>query len=271
MTTTNKKPVICCVMPHYGTIEVRAARSFFSLASKMGDDRFDLVHFEGSRSLLAHNFNRLVCDALNNRETWGLTHFAMKHADIDADDGWLDVLFDELTAHQADVVSAVVPIKCNDGITSTAIDSADDPWSVERRLTMHEVMQLPETFSAADCGYPGRALGINTGCWIADINRVWPKDAPAGVVPHFFTIADQLRRCEDGLYRADVMPEDWGFGRQLYRSGLKVLATRKVKLRHIGAAAYSNGHAWGLKDIDHMANGQPLPALADKTPLAQAG
>jgi hypothetical protein len=245
------EPVVFAAMPHYGPVELGAANAFFNLCAGE-QDTFTVFHRSHGSSLLADSFNRLWCQALNARAQ-GVTHFAMLHADIVPRAGWLGVLLRELLAHSADLVSAVVPIKSIDGVTSTAIDSPN-PFEVERRLTMAEVMQLPRTFSAADCGYPDRALLVNSGCWIADIRKPWAEQVR-------FQISNAITKNAAGQFESQVMSEDWDFSRQLHRLGATVLATRKVVLEHVGPHCYGNASAWGTKPIDHMAAGKPLPAL----------
>ncbi len=72
---------------------------------------------EQQASLLALNFNTLWCRALNLRRKRRVDYFAMLHADIEPEEGWLDALVGELEAHSADVFSAVVPIKEDRGLT----------------------------------------------------------------------------------------------------------------------------------------------------------
>lgn len=246
------KPVVFLGMPHYGDVNIHAARAFYALASS--GDKCDLIHADIPSSLLCKAFNQLWCVALNWREKYNITHFGMLHADIVPADDWLDTLLDELERTGADLVSCVVPIKSGEGVTSTAIDSAGDPFDVGRRLTMREVMQLPETFSAADCGYPDRVLCINTGCWLCKFDGAWVEKV-------HFNIKDAIVRDADGTFRPKVMSEDWDFSRQLHRLGLDVRATRKVALRHVGGHAYRNDTPWGTYEVDHMAGGVTLPSL----------
>jgi hypothetical protein len=108
---------------------------------------------------------------------------------------------------------------------------------------MREVMRLPETFSAADCGHPNDTLLVNTGCWIADLSKPWVRQF------HFRT-EDRIVH-QDGKARSEVMSEDWLFSRDIQKLGAKVLATRKIQLRHVGTANYTNFHAWGLLERDY--------------------
>jgi hypothetical protein len=71
---------------------------------------------------------------------------------------------------------SVVPLKNEHGLTSTATDTPGYPWGI-RRLTMHEALQLPETFTAADVPYrqEDATLLLNTGCWLMKLNEPWVK------------------------------------------------------------------------------------------------
>ena len=183
---------------------------------------------------------------MNQRQDKGLTHFAMHHADIQAEVGWLDQLIDEMAVVQADVLSVVVPIKDEKGLTSTGLQ---DPKTCKiRRLTMREIFTLPKTFNAKDCSQLGDTdnrqlttdnyLMVNTGLWICDFTKPWVEEA-------FFEIRDKIIQLPDGRFAANVLPEDWNFSGWCANQGLKVFATRRVKSHHYGRARFSNTHAWG--------------------------
>jgi hypothetical protein len=105
-------------------------------------------------SLLCRNFNHLWALALNERQRSGVDIFAMLHADIQAQAGWLDLLVGELLRLDADVISAVVPIKDSRGLTSTGFSDPEDP-RVER-LAVRELQSLPRTFDALGAGRDGK-------------------------------------------------------------------------------------------------------------------
>lgn len=251
------KPLVFAAMPTYGgTVHPGAAKAFWLQAA---DDSIDFMNVDHGSSLLANAFNGLWCAALNMRRDMpdefkgrAITHFAMLHSDIAPACGWLKTLVDELDRCDADLCSVVVPIKSGDGITSTAI-SSDDPFRVERRLTIKEVGKLPETFDAEACGYPGRTLLANTGCWVCRFDRPWVEKV-------LFEIRDRID-FEDGKFVPKVLPEDWNFSRQVFDHGGKVICTRKVPVRHYGATAYTMERTTG-NDLDHMAEGKPLPCFA---------
>jgi hypothetical protein len=192
-------------------------------------------------SALTFNFNLKWTEALNRRETDGITHFAMLHADVSPAVGWIDTLLDELRQHNASVVSAVIPLKDLRGVTSTAIGKEVDSIHVEKRLTVRQARRLPKTFTAADCGYPNLPLLINTGCWIADIRQPWADNFPG------FDIINGIV-FDKGEYSARFYPEDWFFGNWLFKNGVKTMATTAVPLSHVGMAQYRNDLDWGEEE-----------------------
>ena len=90
-TDTRKKALLG--MPGYGQVTGGAARGFFRSSAKL-----DVVLRMQESSLLAQNFNALWCEALNLHRKRGLDYFAMSHADVEPQDGWLDTLVEELEA-----------------------------------------------------------------------------------------------------------------------------------------------------------------------------
>ena len=220
-------------------------------------------------SLLARGMNMLYAQA----QYQDYDYFAMLHTDIGPDAGWLDTLWTVMEESDADIVSAVSPIKSADGLTSTAIDLSRGPdvrdWHV-RRLTMQEVMQLPETFSQADTVAAGfnpdnRLLLVNTGCMLVNLRKPWVREANNfGELLCYFTIRDGIQ-ITDGRYDVRVIPEDWGFSKtvQEVSPAAKVLATRAVKLRHWGEHGFDNNTAWGTLSEDTWQAGMPKPPQPD--------
>ncbi len=237
MYIDKSRPVVFMGLPHYdGKVNVNTAFVFLTGATTKGVQRIPAS--EGG-SLLSRVFNGLWTKALQQQEQFHITHFAMLHADIVPAVGWLDTLLEEQQRTGADILSVVVPIKNEKGLTSTAIDSKDDPWAIERRITMTEAMALPATFSAADCGFPDRALLLNTGCWIADLRKPWCKQVA-------FNIKDRIHEGQP-----QTMSEDWDFSRQVHALGGKLLATRKVRVEHVGSLNYPNDCVWGTLQTDN--------------------
>lgn len=217
-------------IPSYnGMLEAKALEAIY-FAGPQGVTQYKCE----SLSLLAYGFNRLYCNALNMRNTHGITHFLLLHSDIIPDDPktWITDLISEMEKYGADILSAVVPLKGPTGLTSTALDMACDenPWAV-KRYSMKEIMELPETFTH-------EKLLINSGCLLIDLRKPWVEQV-------FFTIRDRITKKSDGDFMAHVESEDWGFSKQARVCGAKIYATRKVKLAHMGRADYMNDTVWG--------------------------
>jgi hypothetical protein len=197
------------------------------------------INTEGG-SLLALMFNVLWCRALNKRDQ-GITHFAMHHSDIEAEPGWVDKLIDELDAKGADIISTVMPIKDNRGVTSTGWQ--DNQTKKIRRFTMTEIMAMAPTFNIYDTEHLGASLMVNTGLWLCRFTEPWVEEV-------CFHIQDAITRQEDGTFWPRCIPEDWAFSAWAAEQGLHVAATRAVKAIHHGRAGYSNQSAWGQWQTD---------------------
>jgi len=232
------KPVIALGLPHRSPPGFDQEALLCGIRSKasLKVDTVDVAPSMTWTSLLPYTFNLLWTGAINGRPA--LTHFAMLHDDIIPAAGWLDVLLEELETNDADLVSAVVPIKDGRGLTSTAVDCNPDKWN-PRRLTMHEICGLPDTFGTEHVGGP---ILLNTGCWLARIDRPWAESVR-------FRQQDEIRKGESGLFEAHTIPEDWDFSRQLHERGAKILATRKVKLHH-SMPGFTNERPWGAWKTD---------------------
>ena len=165
-----------------GLLTSRAAQTIYTASTV--NEKMELVN---SSSLLCYGFNSLWCTALNMRNA-GITHFAMLHADIQPEDGWIDTILDQMEMRQADICSAVVPMKGPQGLTSTAIDT--NPWA-PRRLTIKETDRLPVTFDAEDVPWSdGRKILVNSGCWVCDFTKPWVEQV-------WFEIRDRIA-CVNG-------------------------------------------------------------------------
>jgi hypothetical protein len=235
-------------MPGYGRQTSAAGRGFWRA---MRDQRA-LANAYLSGSLLASNFNHLWCIALNHVHSGKpLQYFAMLHDDIGPEDFWLDKLIAELEAKKLDVLSVVVPIKDPRGITSIALQDEDDNWRPAARLSMHDIYQLPETFTAEDVGAP---LLLNTGCWVCRWDQDWCKQMHFEVKDRivFHTALDR--------YEPQCESEDWYFSRECNELGLRLGATRIVKLDHTGDFPFTNERPWGTDPFDKSTIARsPLP------------
>lgn len=190
-----------------------------------------------STSVLPHTFNALWCHALNKRSE-GITHFAMLHQDVLPEDPfWIDTLIAESEKHDADVMSAVIPLKNSSGLTSTAIARGGKGGA--RRLTIRECGNLPKTFCAQDVPWAdGGVLLPNTGAWVCRFTDPWVERI-------CFQFLNWIDKSPDGTFSAEFDPEDWDFGRQCHQEELNVMATTAVKLGHIGPSPFPNYGEWG--------------------------
>lgn len=253
-------------MPTYGQQTAQAGCGFWRACADMSQVMNAVQH----GSLLASNFNQLWASALNVVHKGGrVDYFAMLHDDIGpidigqeiyGPDGlptetrphWLDMLIEELEANELDVLGVAVPIKDTRGMTSLALARDDgDNWLPHCRLSMRDVFDLPETFTSADLGHP---LLLNTGCWVCKFDFAWAEKVS-------FTINDRIvfNKAAD-RYQSQTEPEDWYFSRLLHEMGLKVGATRKIRVTHAGRQDYQNMQPWGTHAFDSEAtNISPVP------------
>ena len=195
--------------------------------------RFDRMDFmEQSASLLSTNFNQILLAAIERHKEGLADFFLLMHADIIPMNPktWLDELMNARREVKAQVLSVVVPIKDQRGITSTAIET-ESIWA-PRRLTMKEIFDFPETFTDPK-------LLVNTGMLLIDMRKNdWIEKI-------CFTIIDSIIELPNGRRVAAVQPEDWDFSRQAKFHGATLWATRRVPVIHKGHFPYPNFTPWG--------------------------
>lgn len=247
MSHDSDPPRVILGAPCYGKRDDINAQRVYLQATQ---GTFAIVVPRCGGSLLARGFNTSWGYALASAENGEADYFAMLHDDIVPEPYWLDKLIPELHRSGADMLSVVVPLKDTSGVTSTAISDGDYQWRPLTRLTMRQIAELPETFTAADAGFPDQPLIVNTGCWVVDLRQeFWRETADDGVAKYYFTIRDRIwRRPQDRKWLVQTEPEDWFFSRLLHREGRVVKATTCVKLTHGGV--YSNDGAWGTQETD---------------------
>lgn len=231
----DKKYKIYCGLPSYNG--ENPVGQIFQILNQGPQFHIHLSPFKFS--ILTYAFNFLWTDALNMRKAFGFTHFLMIHSDVipALNQNWLETLVNEMEENDADVMSVVVPIKTNDGLTSTGIQfgAPFHPWAV-KRYTMKEIFDLPETFTHPQ-------LVVNTGMMLVDLRKPWVEEI-------FFHIKNSVIKQEDGTFEPLFFPEDWNFSMDAKALGAKVFATRKVKVEHVGPHGYSNDHVWGTQMTD---------------------
>lgn len=185
-------------------------------------------------SNLTDNFNQLWCQMLNSKPL--PEYFAMMHSDIEVPMWWLDTLVEELENNQLDVVSAVIPIKNDLRVTSTAMLDPGRKGELVYRLTYDDVKKLPKTFDNDDVKTivgKGESLLLNTGCWIAKAGD-WMREFPG-----FQTDAVIKRDEKTGLFVPLTMPEDWRFSAWCNTKGVKIGATTALLVTHYGTNGWN--------------------------------
>lgn len=188
-------------------------------------------------SWITKNFNCCLANALNSRPS--ATHFCLLHDDVvPQHPDWLKKLLDISLKFKADVLSVVVPLKAQLGLTSTALDEQvkdyDQRYRV-RRLTMKEVFKREPTFTDPN-------LLLNTGLMLIDIRKPWIENC-------WFEFVDRIEKMGDKFI--DVgMSEDWNFSRKAREMGASLWATREISVRHIGGGEFPNDQPWGIMETD---------------------
>lgn len=194
-------------------------------------------------SSLTRVFNTLWATALTDKKHKGLTHFAMIHADIAPEPWWLDKMLAIMEKTGADVLSAIVPQKTTQGLTSTAFDletkTGDDPfdhWKIQRLTMQQAFKEFEPTFTRPD-------ILLNTGLMLVDMRKDWVREI-------VFRFENDILEQPDGKLRPVEISEDWYFSREAKKRGAKLFATREVKVYHLGATAFPNHYAWGTVEVD---------------------
>lgn len=204
-------------------------------------------------SATCFSFNRLWIDALDAWEQGKITHFLMVHSDIVPENYFVDKMVAIMERTKADVLSAIIPIKDNMGLTSTAMEEPmgdEDPrWRV-RRVTMREAHALGKTWTHD-------AVLLNTGLMMVKMGE-WCKSMHF----HFDDDIIQYR----GRRHPVCFPEDWNFSRDAKKLGAKLWATREVLANHMGITGFPNWKPWGSLETDFQ---QP-PADAVVDPAIEA-
>lgn len=192
------------------------------------------------------DFNFLWANALNMYEAGKVTHFAMLHSDVAAAPGWLDILLNECTDRDADLVSTAIPVKDNRGVFSCGFGDVANPWGAFRRFTTYELLDMPETFDIHCTQYPDKVLLHNTGCWVADLRKpIFRETDEQGNLKAWFDFPTAIKKDVEGHWIALRESEDWFFSRKLHEMGAKTWITRKVHLAHMGMQGFTNQDPWG--------------------------
>lgn len=220
-------------LPSYGQ-DIPEAKLMPLFASR----EHDVAVKPGGCSILPYTFNELWCEALNTRKKDGWTHFAMAHSDLRAEKFWLDKLIAEQRRVGADLLSCVIAIKDENGIAPGATSTAliEKETKAHRRLTLKDIYEYPPTFSAP----AGYTLCVNTGLWVCDFTQSWVTEVDErGLTKVYFHFTDYILKVGD-TYKTRNMPEDWNFSMACDKLGVKVFATRAIRVEHCGRKWYTN-------------------------------
>jgi len=213
-----------------------------------------------AQAYIAYNFNRCWCMALNNQLVcpncnWHgstidrtcykcgnpadqyVTHFVMIHADVEViDNFWADTMISELEKTGADVLSIVLPIKSQHGLTSTARRHSKS--REVRRFTMREIWNMKEQTFDGHSLNESYDLLVSSGLWVASFQDSWVQRV-------HFEVRDDIIKKADGSFEAVNLGEDWGFSRTLHALGRKIVASKCVKAHHWGKHGWPNYEIWG--------------------------
>ena len=215
--------MIFLAIPTYGTVAQEV------ISTVINSTKQPMNFFTRPSSMLTDNFNELWCAFMNG----DYEYFAMIHADITAENGWIDKLMYIMEEEKTDVLSVVMPIKDDTGDTSTAF--MPDGGTKVTRLSLKEVQDLPETFNGKDVGKMHKESGtllVNTGLWLMKKGE-WCKKFTG-----FHCLSDIF--LDDGKWRARRVSEDWLFSKEVNSLGVKVHATRAIQATHIGRQGWHN-------------------------------
>ncbi len=242
---THIRKHVLLALPRLGPPEYESCFAAFCKASA---DRVNVTVSPKVSSLLAFGFNQSWCDFVNG----DYDYFAMLHADVHPkENGWLDILVDDLEASKFGVMHAPVAIKDDRGLTSTAVGLPHEPYRHYQRLSIKEMARLPEVFGYEEAAkelnflHVGGCLLPNTGCLLVK-REGFPIEEFTG-----FHILDQVVRNSKKQMVSLVAPEDWEFGRWCARNGVKVGCTQRVHTHHFGRSAWmTDRRDWGTWATD---------------------
>jgi hypothetical protein len=240
---------------HDGRIFDGCAKVFYNNASQFHHVEPAVATF----SLLTANCNILWAMALNWYESNQVDWFALIHSDIQPEPLWIDKLIAEADAHRADIMTAVIPIKNDRGLTSTAICDPSDDYGKFIRITTSQVRHpsFPTTFDGpmavqALRSLPGdlrldapadARLLCNTGCMVCRLGA-WCD--PRHV---YFDEVTKFERVNNH-WKPFIRSEDWFFTGRATAQGAKVMATTTLKVLHHGLTPFPSDQIWG-PPLDH--------------------
>lgn len=242
----DERPRVFVMTPNTGAITPYTVRSYFST----GKDVAAIVEPGTPNSLLGKSFNELWVLFLHSRGMLKLAAGAMIHSDIGAEMGWLSKMWTIMNRVNADFLSVVVPIKNNEGWTSTAIHDAKT--KAIRRLSLKQCFAYPPTFCMSDIGPEEDCLCPNSGLWICRANLPqWEHIDEEGRLIFHWECKDAITRNEERkIYETKGLSEDWHAGLMMKSLGIKVYCTTEVRCTHYGMGAWDNHTPWGTAESE---------------------
>jgi hypothetical protein len=232
-----------------------AARAFYAWGSRQHEI---IAEQPNPNSLLPDACDSLWGKAITCNIKYGAQWFAMIHADVEPEQWWIDKLIAEAELHNADFLSAIIPIKSDKGLTSTSIAYPQGSRRSGSRLTLKQVNHnnFPKTVDihaavkAVRSSIPAQLqiqadetfLLCNTGCMVCRLDRPW-RD-PGKV---HFQILNTLSIDDDGESTfSSTLSEDWFFTRAIAQAGGKVMATKALQVMHYdGLKGYFSRDSYG--------------------------
>lgn len=181
-------------------------------------------------SNLCHGFNGHWCNALNMRDAGPESapdYFAMIHSDVGAPPCWLDSQIDDLEANQADVMSAVIPMKDESQETSTAVMLRAGGM---RKLSLDEVDRCPPVFGVEHVP-DAKILCVNTGLWVCDFRKPWVDKV-------WFETINVIHNDPVKGWTPRCLSEDWNFSAKCAALGCRVMASNRLQISHHGRKAW---------------------------------
>lgn len=208
---------------HDGRVNQGVVNAIFSAGPGLAKSQIE------TGSALTTNFNKLYCAALNERKE-GITHFCMLHEDVwPKTPLWLTKLVNLMNHKQADMLSAVIRLKDESGLTSTALeipDASQYNGFRGKKLTLDEIYEkYPATFTDP-------LILLNTGLMLLDIRKPWADKV-------WFEFKDSIAN-DKGFYFPVALSEDYGFSRMWRSHGGSLYATTEIEVTHNGNGKFGN-------------------------------
>lgn len=209
--------------------------------------KYRVMPLEEKGKHLDSTMNKLWAGTLNGRAGVDICYCAMIDQNVEPENFWVDTLTDELERTGADLLSVVVPVTDERGITTTAVACAKDDCCV-KQLTMKEIVELPVTFDITAVGKkPDDILLVDTKLWVCNFKKPWVEKF---ALEQSFQEKTVIFKDNQGRFGTKSTLIGWHLSRYIQAQGGKVMATRVVRAGLWGDWFYENNDGWGLWDKD---------------------